>query len=331
MRSTRLCLGDATGFHTFATQHTSREGGRGVGVCVCVCVAGGKQLLASSPPPPEGSAQLPIVRLVSEAVWHCGRQVIGWIALYDVCYDSFTLRWEGVALLAGVPSAPSHTHIFYLCWLLVVHIFDSSIYSHLAAPSLIPAAQESGAKETLMDVFFHPPSPRTVPIMTRSLWHSTVSWHKPPAAIARAGRHQGGCWDTLQRFTYSVWLCQTHTLAVVFSHAHTSWISCFEEQRRVQASWVCTRCTRQKEGKGRKRQRVCVIPPTAEKNTPMSKSTLLPPAQRSDYCQVDNKTRAVRASPRGLIRFEAHPGTLSFAFECTHFLTLIPHKPLQLM
>lgn len=35
--------------------------------------------------------------------------------------------------------------------------------------------------------------------------------------------------------------------------------------------------------------------------------------------------------PQELIRFEAHPGTLSFAFECTRFSTLIPTKPLQLM
>lgn len=59
-------------------------------------------------------------------------------------------------------------------------------------------------------------------------------------------------------------------------------------------------------------------------------------------CQVDEEARTVRVPrssppplppPRSqqLIRFEARPGTLSLAFECARFPTLIPAKPLQLM
>ena len=48
--------------------------------------------------------------------------------------------------------------------------------------------------------------------------------------------------------------------------------------------------------------------------------------------QQDVSRQTPRSSlPRELIRFEAHPGTLSSAFECTRFPTLIPPKPLQLM
>lgn len=44
--------------------------------------------------------------------------------------------------------------------------------------------------------------------------------------------------------------------------------------------------------------------------------------------QQDVSRQTRRSSPpRKLIRFEAHPGTLSFAFECTRFSTLIPPKP----
>lgn len=39
-------------------------------------------------------------------------------------------------------------------------------------------------------------------------------------------------------------------------------------------------------GEKKKRQQVCVIPQTAEKYTPMSKSTFLPQAQWRDYSQT---------------------------------------------
>lgn len=159
----------------------------------------------------------------------------------------------------GSLSPKSPPPIFYLCWILFVHIFDECLLSSRSAvlnPRSTAIRRQGDNNGCLLPSTFA----RTVPIMTRSLWHS-VSWHKPPATIARAGRHQGGCWDTLQWFTYYNWLCQTHTLAVVFSHTHTSWISCCQEQRRVQASWVCTRCMRQKEGneKKGKRDSECVL------------------------------------------------------------------------
>lgn len=189
-------------------------------------------------------------------------------------------------------------------------------------------------------------SPRTTPTMTRSPWHALlqlpVSWHEPPAAIAGAGLPPG----RMLRYAAVIHLLQLvlemcHTHTPFPWHTQTSWISRCQEQQSGQASCAQSRCTRQEErneNRGeKKRQQVCVIPQTAEKYTPMSKSTFLPQAQWRDYSKLPGRQQDVsRQTPcssllRELIRFEAHPGTLSIAFECTCFSTLIPPKPLQLM
>lgn len=53
----------------------------------------------------------------------------------------------------GPPTAPPTASLP----LLEILLFDLRIYSRLAAASLFPAARESRAKETLTDVFLHPP------------------------------------------------------------------------------------------------------------------------------------------------------------------------------
>lgn len=79
---------------------------------------------------------------------------MGAVTLYDVRYDNtftfFTPSGAGAALLAVVPPSrpPTSAGDF---------LFDWRIYSHLGAPSEFPAVPESRAKETLTDVFFHPP------------------------------------------------------------------------------------------------------------------------------------------------------------------------------
>lgn len=83
--------------------------------------------------------------------------------------------------------------------------------------------------------------------------------------------------------------------------------------------------------------RVCIIPQTAEKytqclNLPSSHKhngeiTRKLPGRQQDV----SRQTPCSSLPRELIRFEAHPGKLSFASECTRSSTLIPPKLLQLM
>lgn len=131
---------------------------------------------------------------------------------------------------------------------------------------------------------------------------------------------------------------RTHT------HARTFWISCCQEQQRGQASCAQSRCTRQeernekKEGGGEKRDSKCVLFRRQLRNTHRCLNLTSSHEHNGEITrklpgrQQDMSRQTSRSSPpRGLIRFEAHPGTLSFAFECTRFPTLIPPKPLQLM
>lgn len=109
-------------------------------------------------------------------------------------------------------------------------------------------------------------------------------------------------------------------------HTHFCWNSCCQE-------WA--------EGAGladvwdRREDKSVFFLPTALKHTAMSKSTFFPQAQWWDYSQGrqqhESRQMLLSSSPLQLIGAVAHPGTLSFAFECTHFPTLIPPKPLQLM
>lgn len=172
--------------------------------------------------------------------------------------------------------------------------------------------------------------------LTRST-PTPVSWHEPPAAIASVRRHQGGCWDTLQWFTYYYWLwkCVTHKHLNDSVHTHLlDKLLPGTEGRGL----MCTEQMYETGGKKwRKRQRACVIPDSWENthgclNLPSSlkhngEITCKLPGRQQDV----SRQSAPGSLPRELIRLEAHPGTLSSAFECTRFSTLIHPKPLQLM
>lgn len=209
-------------------------GGESESVCVyvsmCVWQVVGstlsQQALFFSLHLPEGSPRLSIVRLVSEPVWHRGRQVIGWIALYDVWYDNistFPLSKEGVVIPLS-PWAPSRPFLYlywrflYLTWEFTLasqrHPYSQQRRNH--APRRRWRMSSSIRRRAV--------APDNADDDEEPLTRSTpapVSWHEPPAAIASAGRHQGGCWDTLQWFTYYNWLrkCVTHTHTLT-THIH---------------------------------------------------------------------------------------------------------------
>lgn len=74
----------------------------------------------------------------------------------------------------------------------------------------------------------------------------------------------------------------------------------------------------------RKTRRCLNLPSSHEHNGEITRK--LPGRQQDVSLQAPRS-----APPPELIRSEAHPGTLSPAFDCARLPTLIPAKPLQLM
>ena len=254
MWSARLRLGDATGFRTFAC-HTASEsilftvkgGGGGRGVCVCVCVwqvegsTLSQQALFFSPLRlPEGSPRLSIVRLVSEPVWHRGRQVIGWIALYDVRYDNtftFYTEWRGgcssvcnspQTLAPPPPCSPAlpllEIFLFFFIWL-----------ENLLSPrgAVIIPSSTGITRQGDVDGCLLPSagelSPRTTPTMTRSLWHALLQLPSLDTSLLPPLPARGPPPGRMLGYAAVIHLLQlalenvshTHTLALAHTHIHT--------------------------------------------------------------------------------------------------------------